>query len=475
MTTRQRNQLQKLLGSSLISTHPATLAKYSGDAWYAAALPDMVVMPKTAQHVQKLVQFCTKNKIPITPRGAGRGYVGGSVPIKGGILLSLHRMKRIREISVEDSLAIVEPGVITGDLQQAVLKRGLYYPPDPASLKESSIGGNIATNAGGPRCLKYGVTSHYVLGLQVVLMNGDIAELGGRTHKNKVGFRLHELFVGSEGLLGIITQATLRLIPNPPDRAALVATFKTAKQAAGVVSAIQKAGFMPCALEVADRFTLQAARNYTKNTPDGNAFILTEIDGQKNSVASEIRQLKQLIGAFKPITIRTAKTPKDIEALWNMRRDFSYGLRATGLTKLNEDIAVPRGRLLDLFRYTEKLQKETGLAVACFGHAGDGNIHVNIMVKPEEAMAPTTQKALDKLFQQVVAWNGSITGEHGIGLAKKAWWSIAVSRESDALHKVVKKSVDPDGLLNPGKFLSPVEALKIDMTPQLPSAAKARA
>lgn len=422
-------------------------------------------MPRTSEQVQKLVRFSSKYSIPITPRGAGRGYVGGCVPVKGGIVLSLHRMNRIKEISTPDSVAVVQPGVITGDLQQAARAKGLYYPPDPASLKESSIGGNIATNAGGPRCLKYGVTGAYVLGLEVVLMNGDLVRTGGRTHKNKVGFKLHDLFVGSEGMLGIVTEATLRLIPAPPARSGLVATFSHAKEAVAVVTAIQQAGLIPCALEVADSFTLAAARRFNPTTPAGNAFILAELDGQTASVKSELRMLKQIVRQFNPITVKTATTDSAVEALWDMRRDFSYGLRATGLTKLNEDVTVPRGRLLDLFSFAVKLQKETGMILACFGHAGDGNIHVNIMLPPEQANSPAAHAALDRLFAQVIAWNGAITGEHGVGLAKKPWWDQAVPPELHRLHQSVKNALDPHNLLNPGKFLNPEDHFEVMMDP----------
>jgi glycolate oxidase len=333
-------------------------------------------------------------------------------------------------------------------------KKGLCYPPDPASLNESSIGGNIATNAGGPRCLKYGVTRNYVMGLEVVLADGTLVQVGGRTMKNKLGFELTGLFVGSEGMLGLVTQATLRLIPKPPARATVVATFRTARQAAQAVSRIQQAGFLPCALEVADALTLAAARKYTSNTPPGNAFLLVEIDGQPGAVRSDLKKLTEVIKTCKPVQIIPARTEAQIEKLWNMRRDFSYSLRATGLKKLNEDVVVPRGRLVDLFQFTARLQKETGIQVAAFGHAGDGNIHVNLMLPEEEADSPHARRALDRLFQQVVEWKGTLTGEHGVGLAKKPWWNMATSKELNALHHTIKQALDPGNRLNPGKFLN---------------------
>jgi len=369
-------------------------------------------------------------------------------------------MNRIKEINDRDFVVVTEPAVITGVLQQDVEKKGLFYPPDPQSYKDCSIGGNIATNAGGPRCLKYGVTRPYVLGLEVVLADGTIVKVGGRTHKNKTGFDLVGMFVGSEGLLGVITEATLRLLPLPPARVTLSAGFGSMRDAAAAVQAIFKAGYLPCAMEVADSFTLQSARNAHKGVkgsfvPPGKAHLLVELDGQKASVLSEGKALKALLAKNKTLEVELATSPERCERMWALRRAFSASLKATGLTKLNEDIVVPRGRLVDLVRFAEKLQKKTGFAIACFGHAGDGNIHTNIMVSKDQQTKQPKQiaQALDDLFKQVLAWGGTITGEHGIGLAKKPWWNQATSPELRKLHSLVKKALDPKDILNPGKFV----------------------
>jgi len=255
-----KQKLVKLLGAKCVADDPVTLEENSRDKWFASHPPDVVVFPESTAQVSKLLAFANREKIPVTPRGAGIGYVGGCVPSRGGILLSMARMNRIKEIHAADSVAVVEPGVITGVLQAEARKRGLFYPPDPASLNECSLGGNIATNAGGPRCLKYGVTRPYVLGLEVVLADGRILRTGGRTHKNKTGFDLIGLFVGSEGLLGVVTEATLRLLPLPPARATLSACFSSFRQSAHAVQEVFKAGFLPSALEIADSFTLASAR-----------------------------------------------------------------------------------------------------------------------------------------------------------------------------------------------------------------------
>ncbi len=448
--------LQKQLRAGELSLDEAVRRKHEGDKWFARHLPDAVALPRSARAVSMILRYAHRHGIPVTARGAGYGYVGGCVPSRGGIVVSLARMNRIREISRDDFVAVVEAGVVTQELQTAVEKMGLYYPPDPASRADCTIGGNIATNAGGPRCLKYGVTRDYVLGLEVVLADGSLVRLGSRTHKNKTGFDLARLFVGSEGLLGVVTEATLKLLPRPPFRACLGVGFGSTKAAAQTIRAIFAAGILPSALEIADAFTLEAAR---KRTGSGllagcRAHIIVELDGQERSVRMELRQLEKLVRALKPVFIQRGHGAAGCEKFWQLRREFSYALRDTGLTKLNEDIVVPRGRLEDLFRFAEWLQKKHRLPVACFGHAGDGNIHVNVMIDESRRDAVRrSEAALDDLFRQVLAWEGVITGEHGIGLAKKRWWPEAASRAVRELHATVKRALDPKGILNPGKFV----------------------
>jgi glycolate oxidase subunit GlcD len=450
-------ELVSLLGSDIVSQDQVKLEENSRDKWFASHFPDVVVTPTCADQISRLLRFANQRGIPVTARGAGYGYVGGCVPVNGGIALSLVRMNRIKEIAVADGVAVVEPGVITGDLQREVRNRRLYYPPDPASLKNSSMGGNIATNAGGPRCLKYGVTRHYVLGLEVVLADGTIVRVGGRTHKNKTGFDLVGLFVGSEGMLGVVTEATLRLLPLPPARASLSLSFSSIEDAAAAVQKILLEGYLPSALEIADRFTLEAARRHLSRqiVPDGDAHLLIDLDGHEGSVLSSVQTLTDLVKSLGALTLETAFGEEACEKLWDLRRGFSESLKATGLKKLNEDVTVPRGKLVELMRFASSLQERYGFPVACFGHAGDGNIHVNVMVaEPDKKeVAEKTEQALDDLFRYVIAVGGAITGEHGIGLAKKRWWPQAVSPESIALHQTIKRALDPMGILNPGKFL----------------------
>ena len=417
------------------------------------------MLAKTRAHVEATLAFANKRGIPVTPRGAGYGYVGGCVPSHGGIALSVARMNRIKEIHVADGVAVVQPGVITGELQAAVRAKGLFYPPDPASLADCSIGGNIATNAGGPRCLKYGVTRHYVLGLEVVLADGRVLHCGGRTHKNKQGFDLIGSFVGSEGLLGVVTEATLRLLPHPPARATLAASFRTFRAAADAVQQIFAAGFLPCALEIADPFTLKSAREFLGReiAPGAQSLVLVELDGQVDSVKSESAAVAKLLRKIGAIRVLSAFGDEESEKLWGLRRAYSASLKATGLTKLNEDIVVPRGQLVALAEFGEHLAKKHGYPVACFGHAGDGNIHVNIMAAnyhEDRRVKAKVDRALDELFTWVLKHDGVITGEHGIGLAKKPWWPQAVDKVGRDVHRALKTGLDPKGILNPGKFVT---------------------
>jgi len=457
MTATQNHlrRLKKILPSEIF-LEPATLEKYSGDKWFATHRPDAVALPRSTASVSKILAFAHKHRIPVTARGAGHGYVGGCVPVRGGIALSTERMNRIVEINARDFVAVVQPAVNTAEFQGKCESRGLFYPPDPASRANNSIGGNIATNAGGPRCLKYGVTRDYVLGLEIVLADGRICKLGGRTHKNKTGFDLHRLFVGSEGLLGVITEATLKLIPLPPFRANLAVGFGSMSAAVRALQSIFAAGFLPCAAELADEFTLAAAakRTGSKRLLGCKAHLIVELDGQENSVRGEIAVVGKIIRKQKPLFVERGFGAEECEAVWQIRREFSYALRDTGLTKLNEDIVVPRGKLEQLFKFAAALQRKHRLQLACFGHAGDGNIHTNVMVDYNlPGTKERSEKCLDELFRWVIASGGSITGEHGIGLAKKRWWPQAVSENSRDLHRLVKHAVDPHGILNPGKFI----------------------
>jgi glycolate oxidase len=449
--------LVSLLGGEKVTTSADILAANSGDKWSASHPPDVVVFAGSTADVSAVLKFANERKIPVTTRGAGYGYVGGCVPVHGGIVLSTARMDRILGMHPEDGVAIVQPGVITKTLQEAAHAVGWDYPPDPASRKDCSIGGNIATNAGGPRCLKYGVTRSYVLGLEVVLASGEILRTGGRLHKNKTGFDLVGLFTGSEGMLGIVTEATLRLIPRPASRAMLAAIFPEFEMAAAAVQSILNAGHLPSALEITDTFTLAAARKKLGADvfPPGNAHLIVEIDGRPAATVAEIEELHQLLTDLGATFIERAPDEASCERIWKLRREFSFSLRDTGLTKLNEDIVVPRSKLVELVTFARQLEADTGIPIACFGHAGDGNIHTNLMAKnyQDPEIRAHADAALDRLFTWILENNGAITGEHGVGIAKKPWIRKALGEVSFETHRALKNALDPNGILNPGKFL----------------------
>src|SRR5438477_8708306 len=317
-------ELRQLLGNDIVADDARTLEDHSSDKWFAHETPEVVVFARSTDDVKKLLRFANENKIPVTARGAGYGYVGSCVPVRRGIALSLARMNRIKEVSFADAIAIVEPGVIAGELKRAARAQKLFYPPDPASFEHCTIGGNVATNAGGPRCLKYGVTRNYITGLEVVLANGQVLRTGVRVHKNKTGFDLIGLFVGSEGMLGIVTEITVKLLPLPPARATLSASFNSMSEAAAMVEQIFAAGFLPSSLEIADKFTLEAARQDSgaAHVPSGNAHLLVDLDGQDQAVGAEMQKMRDLIQSRNPPALEIATNETDCEKLWALRRQF---------------------------------------------------------------------------------------------------------------------------------------------------------
>ena len=394
--------------------------------------------------------------MPLVVRGAGTGFTGGAVPTRGGLVLSMERMNRLLEIDETNLLAVVEPNVITADLQRAVEKVGLFYPPDPASLEMSSIGGNVAECAGGPRAFKYGTTKRYVLALEAVLPTGEIVESGSKAVKNVVGYDLTQLLVGSEGTLAIITRVTLRLIPKPPARATLLAIFADIRAAVDAVSALIRRRVVPAALELIDADSLSAIRDHLRQDvvpPGTGAVLIVESDGMQAAVDEEIDRVAEACRDTGAMRVSLAASEEDRDRLWNVRRLLSGALKATGLLKINHDVVVPRGRVPELFAVIDALREAHQLRIAAFGHAGDGNIHVNLMVDRGDVQQRARAKEAERaLFEQVVALEGSISGEHGIGFAKAQYIGIELSPEEIALMKRVKTAFDPNGILNPGKI-----------------------
>jgi glycolate oxidase len=372
------------------------------------------------------------------------------------VLLSMERLNRIIEVDELNLLAVVEPNVITADLQRAVEAVGLFYPPDPASLEISSIGGNVAECAGGPRGFKYGTTRRYVLGLEAVLPTGEIIHTGSKAVKNVVGYDLTQLLIGSEGTLAIITRVTLRLVPRPPARATLLAVFADIQAAVDAVSALIRRRVVPATIELMDRESLDAMRGQLDQqlVPDGTgAMVIVEADGTQAAVDEEIDLVAAACREAGAMRVTLAGNDEERAKLWSARRLLSLALRATGLLKINHDVVVPRGRVPELYGVIDELRAEFQLRIAAFGHAGDGNIHVNLLVNrddPRERERAT--RAERRLFEQVVQMEGSISGEHGIGFAKAPYIGIELSQDEIALMKRVKEAFDPAGILNPGKI-----------------------
>jgi glycolate oxidase len=451
-----RSAIGDTVGAAWVRDDAAARATYAVDALDRGHPPDLVVMPSTATEISAIARLCTTHRVPMVVRGAGTGYTGGAVPTHGGIVLSLGRMNRILEIDEANLLAVVEPNVITGDLQKAVEHVGLFYPPDPASLDRSSIGGNVAECAGGPRAFKYGTTKRYVLALEAVLPTGEVVHTGSKAVKNVVGYDLTQLLVGSEGTLAIITRVTLRLIPKPAARSALAAAFGSVDAAVAAVTGLIARRVTPAAIELVDGASLEAVAAHTQRTlvpPGSQALIIVECDGWPGAVEEEMGQVESACRDAGASSIRRAASEAERDDLWSVRRQLSLALRATGLLKINHDVVVPRGRVPELIDAVNEIARRGRLQVASFGHAGDGNIHVNLMVDPsDDDELRRARQAERALFERVVALEGSISGEHGIGFTKAPYLSIELSPEEIALMKRVKAAFDPLGILNPGKI-----------------------
>ncbi len=449
--------LESIVGDEHVRSDAAARETYSVDALKRGHPPDIVVTPDGVDQVAAVVRACAERRVPIVPRGGGTGYTGGAVPVRGGLVLSLERMNRILEIDEQNLVAVVEPNVVTAILQEAVERVGLFYPPDPASLKQSVIGGNVAECAGGPRAFKYGTTKQYVLGLEAVLPSGEVVETGGKVVKNVVGYDLTHLLVGSEGTLAIITKIILRLVPKPPVQSTLRATFRDVHGAVDAVTNIIRERVVPAAVELIDADSLEAVARYLNVrslAPAGTgAVLLLEVDGLAEAVDEEARRVEVACRTAGATEIRRARDEAERQELWRVRRELSLSLKTITPIKFNHDVVVPKGRIPALFELVDRLKRDYRLRIPCFGHAGDGNIHVNIMVTPaDEDERRRAHEAERVLFEGVVALEGSISGEHGIGFAKAKFLSIELSADEIALMRRVKQAFDPHGILNPGKI-----------------------
>ena len=450
-------KLREIVGDENVIVDPDKVEPYGADAVKEKFPPEAVVFPETAEQISAILKLANEKLFPVTARGGGVGYTGGAVPIDGGIVIGTDRMNKIIEIDVDNLFVRCQPGITTYDLQQAVAKLGLLFPPDPASYKESYIGGNIAENAGGMRTPKYGVTKHSVLGLEVVTATGEIIYTGGKTVKNVVGFDLTGLICGSEGMLGIITEATLRLLPMPEATSTVRASFKTMEQACKVLTKFTPEGLLPMAMEVVDRNCIGAIEeNFAFGlSPDAGAILIVAVDGSKEEVARTSVMIERILGDNHGFDILRSKTKEEEELLWDVRRAISPSLMKYGTLKINEDVVVPRSKVPELVARVEEIAKRHGIFVANFGHAGDGNIHVNFICDRDNAdEIARARECVKETFALSVELGGSISGEHGIGYVKAAYLDMAIDPNTLAVMKSIKNVFDPNGILNPGKMFN---------------------
>ena len=420
--------------------------------------PECAVLCSSTEEVASVLRICAERNVFVTPRGAGSGMVGGALPIKGGIVLSTERMHRIKEIDAGDLVAVVEPGVVTGRLQEAVEAQELFYPPDPASLEYCSIGGNASTNAGGPRAFKYGVTREYILGLEVALVGGEVLRCGRRTAKGVTGYDLVAGFVGTEGTFGVITELTVKLLPRPPAAATILGVFADVPTAGAAISALLRGGLRPRVLELADKASIDHVRTKARYRfpTNAGAIVLIEVDGEADSMAGMMEKIGLSLDDLGALDVLGATEPAERRAVWEARRLISPALKEAYKIKVNEDVCVPRGKIVEMLARVDRVSAETGIATAVFGHAGDGNLHVNLLSN-EDAADPAVRKkmwaAAEQVFAHCVSLGGTLSGEHGIGLTKRDYVPMEQSEQLMEWQRKWKSMWDPRGLLNPGKVI----------------------
>jgi len=448
-------ELNNIVGKENITNSREDLICYSYDATNQKFLPDAVVFPKSAEEISLILKLANKEAFPVIPRGAGSGFSGGSLPVEGGVVVSMERMNKILKIDTDNLIAIVEPGVVTGDFQEEAENMGLFYPPDPSSLKFCTIGGNIAECAGGPRAVKYGVTKDYVLGLEVVLPTGEIINTGVQTAKGVVGYDLTKLMVGSEGTLGIVTKAVLKLLPLPEATKTMFAVFSDMRDAANTVSKIISSKIIPSTLEFMDKESIGCVVGYLPPDLSGSieAALLIEVDGDKDLIEKEALLIRGICMENSATDVRIAGNRQEAKALWQARRAISPSMAKLKPNKINEDIVVPRSKIPDAIMGTRDIARKYNIIIANFGHAGDGNIHVNVMIdKSNSNEFERGKKAVEDIFRLVLSLGGTISGEHGIGTAKMPYIGMELSPAAIDVMRRIKQVLDPKGVLNPGKI-----------------------
>jgi glycolate oxidase len=451
---RAKLDLERRLGPSKVLTDREACAPYGQDeSEVEARLPDAVVLAASTADIAATLAIAEAHGVPVTPRAGGSGRTGGAVPVAGGIVLATHTMNQVKEIHRGDMVAVVEPGLITGQLHEAVEKEGLFYPPDPNSLAYCMIGGNVAENAGGPRAFKYGVTREYVLGLEACLMGGQVLRTGRRTVKGVTGYDVTSLLVGSEGTLGVFTEITLKLVAKPPTLATILALFTDVHACGEAVTRALCSGIVPRCLELMDSPSLVALRNEGAGVdPRAGAALLVELDGSDAMVEFAMQHLGEVISAGPGVLeVQAAQDSAKRERLWAARRALSPATKRLAKHKLSEDVVVPRSKIAALLEKVEAIGTKLGVQHLTYGHAGDGNLHVNFLWN-DASERPRIDQALEALMRATVELGGTLTGEHGVGVTKAAYLPIEQSSELMGLQKDIKRVFDPKGLLNPGKI-----------------------
>ncbi|HYG05875.1 MAG TPA: FAD-linked oxidase C-terminal domain-containing protein [Stenotrophomonas sp.] len=452
-------ELSALLGPDAFRSDDATRRAHAQDDSRRFALPDAVVFPQDVVQVAAIVRACRAHRVALVARGAGTATTGAAVPFNGGLVLSFARMNRMVEIRAADRCAVVQPGLLNGDLQQALAPHRLFWPPDPSSAALCSVGGNLATNAGGPRAVKYGASRDNVLGLVAVTGAGEIIRCGGAYTKDATGYDLTHLIVGSEGTLALIVEATLKLSPLPRAQAGLRALYRDAASAAAAVSRVMAQPVVPAMLEFMDAHAIALLRHNGSDVPEAGAMLLIEADGDEDTLPYALQALAAAAEGDGLLMLDVAADGIARDRLWAARKALSPALRTIKPGKINEDVVVPVSRIPELVAAMEALSRQAALPIVCFGHAGNGNLHVNIMYDDADtAETARAQAAMPRIFDSVLALGGTLSGEHGIGVAKRDFMAQAFDAPTLAAMHALKAALDPDGILNPGKVLPPQRA-----------------
>lgn len=451
---QESHKLIEIVGKDNFTDQLEELVPYSYDASMNVHRPDAAVWPVSTEQVAAIVKFANEHKIPVVPRGAGTSLSGATVPIKGGIIIDLSRMNRILEMSIENRYARVQAGVVCDDLNRALAKHGFIFPPDPASSSVATIGGNVATNAGGIKGAKYGTTRDYVLGLQVVLPTGEVMNTGSYTMKCVSGYDLAKLFIGAEGTLGVITEVTLKINPLPHHAMTAVATFAQLEDAGRAIFQTMTSGVLPSVMEILDKVTLKAIKENTDiDLPDAEAMILTETDGYTwEEVEAQMEVVLQILKQNHPIEIKTAKDEKDRLNLWKARKSAYATLARVSNSFVLDDVTVPISGIPELLVGIQEIAQRHGLVIATYGHAGDGNLHPQILYDEyDPKQVERTERAEEEIFQLAISLKGTLSGEHGIGLSKANYMTLEHDAVEMALMRQIKRTLDPNNIMNPGK------------------------